>query len=93
SSTTDEDPTAHQLLSNSTLEHCLSMTSSPSGLPGLNQPFPSSGYFPFYRTVGELHTGPAMGDRFFTGIEGLENKEGGRGGETGTWSFGASCLV
>ncbi|KFW66169.1 hypothetical protein AS28_08186, partial [Pygoscelis adeliae] len=88
-----EDPTAHQFLRDSTSEHCPSTMAFPSGLPGLNQPFPFGGYFPYYRTEGELCTGPALGDRFFTGIEGLENKEGGQGGETGIWSLGASCLV
>ncbi|KAK4814793.1 hypothetical protein QYF61_027238 [Mycteria americana] len=93
SSMTDEEPRAHQVLRDSTSEHCLSRTSFPSGLPGLNQALPSVGYFPYYRTEGELCTGPALADRFFTGIEDLENKEGGQGGETGIWSLGSSCMV
>ncbi|KFO13216.1 hypothetical protein N312_01904, partial [Balearica regulorum gibbericeps] len=88
SSVTDEEPTAHQLLRASTSEHCPSTISLPNGLP-----FPSGGYFPYYRTEGELCTGPAQGGRFFTRIEGLENKEGGQGGETEFWSLNASCLV
>ncbi|KFW10659.1 hypothetical protein N327_03249, partial [Fulmarus glacialis] len=88
-----EEPTAHQLLRDSTSEHCPATTSFPSGLPGLHQPFPSGGYFPYYRTAGELCAGPALGDGFFTGTEGLENKEGGQGQETGSWRLGASCLV
>ncbi|KFV07383.1 hypothetical protein N340_09426, partial [Tauraco erythrolophus] len=88
-----EEPTAHQLLRDCTSGCCLSMTSFPSGLPGLNQPFPFGGFFPYYRTEGELCTPPAMSDRFFTGIERLENEEGGQGGERGIWSFGTSCLV
>lgn len=93
SSMTDEEPPAHQLLRDSTSEHCLSTISFPSGLSGLNQSSASGGYFHYYRTEGELCIGPAPGDRFFTGIEGLENEEGGQGGETGIWSLGASCLV
>ncbi|XP_074694524.1 uncharacterized protein LOC141929237 isoform X1 [Strix aluco] len=93
SSTTDEEPPAHQLLRDSTSEHCLSKISLPSGLLDLNQPFSSSGYFPSYRTEGELCIGPALGDRFFTEKEGLENKEEGQGGETSIWSLSASCLV
>ncbi|KFQ96367.1 hypothetical protein Y956_06225, partial [Nipponia nippon] len=88
-----EEPTVCQVLRDSTSEHRLSMTSLPSGLPGLNQPFPSGGYFPYYRTEGELCTAPALCDRFFTGTEGLENKEGEQEGETGSWSLGASCVV
>ncbi|KFO83489.1 hypothetical protein N320_10239, partial [Buceros rhinoceros silvestris] len=93
SSTTDEEPPAHQLLRDTTSEHCLSTISFSSGLPGLNQPFPSSGYVPYYTTEGVLCIGPALGHRFFTGIEGLENKEGGQGEETDTWSLCGSCLV
>ncbi|KFV56961.1 hypothetical protein N341_00648, partial [Tyto alba] len=93
SSVTNEEPPAHQLLRDNTSEQCLSLTSFPSELPGLNQPLPSSGYFPHYRTEGELCTGPALGDRFVTGREGLENKEGGQGRETGIWNLRASCLV
>ncbi|KFW95274.1 hypothetical protein N336_10275, partial [Phalacrocorax carbo] len=92
SSMTDEEPTAHQLLRDSTSEHCPSTTSFPSR-PSLNQPLPSGGYFPYYRTEGELCTGPALGDRFFTRTESLENKEEGQGGETGIWSLVASCEV
>ncbi|KFV50249.1 hypothetical protein N328_12390, partial [Gavia stellata] len=88
-----EEPTAHQLLRDSTSEHRPPTISFPSGLPGRNQPFPSGGYFPYYRTEAELCAGPALGDRFFTGIEGLENKEGGQGGEPDTWSLRASCLM
>ncbi|KFZ61411.1 hypothetical protein N321_14289, partial [Antrostomus carolinensis] len=86
-----EEPRAHQLLSTS--EHSPSMTTFPRGLPGLNQHFLSIGYFPYYRTEGELCTDPILGDRFFTGIEDLENKEGGQGGEAGIWSLSARCLV
>ncbi|KFQ08098.1 hypothetical protein N330_10804, partial [Leptosomus discolor] len=93
SPTTDEKPPAHQLLRDSTSEHCLPTTPFPSGLPRQHQPFPSDGYRPCYRTKGELCIGPALEDRFFTGIEGLENKEGGQGGEIGIWSLCASCLV
>lgn len=92
SSTTDEELPAHQL-PRDTSERCLSKISFSSGLPGLSQPFPSSGYVPYYRTEGELCIGPALGHRFFTRIEGLENKEGGQGEETGTWSLCSSCLV
>ncbi|KFQ88028.1 hypothetical protein N337_02994, partial [Phoenicopterus ruber ruber] len=88
-----EEPPALQLPRGSTSDRCLSTTSFPSRLPGLNRPFPSGGYLPCYRTEGELCVGPALGDTFFTRIEGLENKEGGQGGETGIWSLGASCLV
>ncbi|KFQ52099.1 hypothetical protein N334_02648, partial [Pelecanus crispus] len=95
SSMATEESTAHQLLRDSTSEHCPSTISFPSGLPGLlpDQPLPSNGYFPYYRTEGELCTGAALGDRFFTGIEGLENKEGGQEGGTGIWSLGANCVV
>ncbi|XP_037253340.1 uncharacterized protein LOC119152314 [Falco rusticolus] len=93
SSMTDEEPPAHQLLRDSTSEHCLVTTSFPSGLPGPNQPCPSSGYLPYYRTEGGLCTGPALGDRFFTGTEGWENKEGGQREETTIWSLSASCLM
>ncbi|KFZ60134.1 hypothetical protein N338_01644, partial [Podiceps cristatus] len=91
SSTTDKEPPAQHLPRDGTSEHRLSTISFPSGLLALTQPFPL--YIPYYRTEGELYIGPALGDRFFTGIEGLENKEGGQGGETGIWSLGASCLV
>ncbi|KFW04424.1 hypothetical protein N326_08916, partial [Eurypyga helias] len=82
-----KEPTAHQLRRDSTLECCLPTPSFPGGLPGLDQPFP------YYRTEGKLCTSPATGDRFFTRIEGLESKEGGQGGQTGIWTFNASCVV
>ncbi|KFR06843.1 hypothetical protein N306_11917, partial [Opisthocomus hoazin] len=88
-----EEPAAHQPLRDSTSEHSPSTISFPTGLPGLNQPFSSGGYFPYYRTEAVLCTGPALGDRFFTGTAGLENEEEGQGGETGTWSLRDSCLV
>lgn len=93
SSMTDEEPTNLQLLRVNTLERCLSTISFPSGLTGLNQPFPSEGYFPYYRTEGELCIDPALGDRFFTRREGLENKEEGQEEEPGIWSLSGSCLV
>ncbi|KFW79002.1 hypothetical protein N305_11410, partial [Manacus vitellinus] len=67
--------------------------SSPSRLPPLSQPLPPSGYFPYYRTEGEICTGPAHGNGAFTGTEGLETKEGRQRGGAGIWSLGASCLV
>ncbi|KFQ06373.1 hypothetical protein N329_04038, partial [Haliaeetus albicilla] len=93
SSMTDEEPPDLQLLRVNTFEHCLSTISFPSGLTGLNQPFPSDGYFPCYRTEGKLCIGPALGGRFFTSREGLENKEGGQEEEPGIWSLSGSCLV
>ncbi|KFQ56318.1 hypothetical protein N333_01704, partial [Nestor notabilis] len=90
---TDEEPPAQQLLRGSTTARCLSTSYFLSGLPGLNQPFPSSGYFPYYRTEGELCTDPVLEDRSFTRMKALEKKEGGQGGEIGIWSLRSSCLV
>ncbi|KFP04324.1 hypothetical protein N300_08555, partial [Calypte anna] len=89
-----EEPTAQQLLGDITSEHCPQMSSFPSGLPGLNPPFPSTGYFPYHRTEGELCTDPAgEPDRFFTETEDLENEEGGQGKEIGFWGLYSSCLI
>ncbi|KGL86996.1 hypothetical protein N301_09276, partial [Charadrius vociferus] len=89
-----EEPPGHQLLRDSTSEHCPSTITFLSGLLGLNQPFPSGGHFPYYRSEGELCPDPALGDGFFTGTEGLENTEGGQGEEEmGIWSLCASCTV
>ncbi|KFV09830.1 hypothetical protein N339_00969, partial [Pterocles gutturalis] len=87
------EPRAHQLLRDSTSGPCPPTISFSSRLPGLDQPLPSSGYCPYYWTEGLLCTGPALGDSFFTGMEGLEHTEGGQGGQTDIWSLGASCLV
>ncbi|KFQ19952.1 hypothetical protein N332_08027, partial [Mesitornis unicolor] len=89
---TEKEPTAHQPLRGSTSEHCLSMTFL-SGLPGLNQFFPSSGYFPYSRTEGELCTVPAPGDRFLLKTEDSENEEGGQVEETDIKSLCPRCLV
>lgn len=89
----DEEPPAQPLLRDSTTAHCLSTSYFPSGQPGLNQLFPSSGYFLYYRTEGELCTDPVLEGRFFTAMEALKNKEEGQGGETGIWSLSSSCLV
>ncbi|KAJ7421962.1 hypothetical protein WISP_39880 [Willisornis vidua] len=62
SSTTCEKPPPHQLLRATTSELSLPMTSLPRGLPRLNQPLPCCGYFPYYRTEGEICTGPAQGN-------------------------------
>ncbi|XP_027499555.1 putative protein FAM47C [Corapipo altera] len=67
--------------------------SSPSRLPPLSQPRPPSGYFPYYRTEGEICTGPAHGNGTFTGTEGPETKEGRQRGGAGFWSLSASCSV
>ncbi|XP_062494048.1 uncharacterized protein LOC134173730 [Pezoporus occidentalis] len=93
SPTSDEEPPAQPLLRDSITAHCLSTSYFPSGLPALNQLFPSSGYFPYYRTEGELCTDPVLEGRFFIGMEALKNKEAGQGGETGIWSLSSSCLV
>ncbi|XP_030360304.1 uncharacterized protein LOC115615819 [Strigops habroptila] len=90
---TDEEPPAQQLLRDSTTAHCLSTSYFPSGLPGLDHLFGFSGYFPYYQTEGELCTDPVLEDRSFTGMEALENKEGGHGGEIDIWSLRSSCLV
>ncbi|KFU83918.1 hypothetical protein M959_09651, partial [Chaetura pelagica] len=93
SSLTSEEPTAHQELGAITSEHRPSATSFPRGLPGLSQPLPSRGFFPYCRTEGELCTDPAPGDRFFSRTEGLENQEGSQGEETGLWSLYSRCLI
>ncbi|XP_061313024.1 uncharacterized protein LOC133271159 isoform X2 [Pezoporus flaviventris] len=89
----DEEPPAQPLLRDSITAHCLSTSYFPSGLPALNQLFPSSGYFPYYRTEGELCTDPLLEGRFFIGMEALKNKEAGQGGEIGIWSLSSRCLV
>ncbi|KAK2540801.1 hypothetical protein Q9966_004504 [Columba livia] len=43
SSMTDKQPRVHHLLRDRTFGHCSSTISFSSGLPGLNQPFPSTG--------------------------------------------------
>ncbi|KFP81611.1 hypothetical protein N311_10553, partial [Apaloderma vittatum] len=85
-----EEPPAHQLLGDPTSEHSLSVISCPSALPGLNQPFSSSGYYPYYRAEGKLCTDPTLG---VSGTEGWENKERDQGEETKFWHLGAGCLV
>lgn len=93
SSMTDKEPRVHHLLRDRTFGHCSSTISFSSGLPGLNQPFPSTGYFPYYRTEEELCPGPVLGDRFFPGIGGLVNKDGEERGETDIWSLSSNCLL
>ncbi|XP_071879389.1 uncharacterized protein [Anas platyrhynchos] len=93
SSMSTAEPTSHELLRDRASEKCLPATSFPSWLLGLHQPFSCGGYFPYYRTEGELCISPALCDRFLTRIEMLENEEGGQEGETRIWNFGASCLV
>ncbi|KFQ29317.1 hypothetical protein N331_07289, partial [Merops nubicus] len=92
SSMISEVPPAPQVLRDSPSEFCGSRISIPSGLPALNQTFPSCDYCTYYRREGELCVGPALEDRFFTKI-GLENKGGGQGGGPGVWSPCAGCLV
>lgn len=93
SSMSTAEPTSHEFLRDGASEKCLPATSFPSWLLGLHQPFSCGGYFPYYRTEGELCISPALCDRFLTRIEMLENEEGGQEGETRIWNFGASCLV
>nr|XP_021144943.1 uncharacterized protein LOC110359646 isoform X2 [Columba livia] len=93
SSMTDKQPRVHHLLRDRTFGHCSSTISFSSGLPGLNQPFPSTGYFPYYRTEEELCPSPVLGDRFFHGIGGLVNKDGEERGETDIWSLSSNCLL
>ncbi|XP_014803486.1 PREDICTED: uncharacterized protein LOC106891453 [Calidris pugnax] len=93
SSVADEGSSAHQLLRDSTSELAPSTTSFSRGLPGLNQTFSSGGYFPTYRTEGELCPDLAVGDGFLTETEDLENKEGEQEGETSIWDLCAGCAV
>ncbi|KFO69908.1 hypothetical protein N303_03169, partial [Cuculus canorus] len=88
-----KEPPAHQLPRDSTSGDHLSMISSPSAPPVLNQPFPSSEDFSRSRTEGELCIGPTLENKFFTGIECLENKEEGQRGQTGIWSLLDCCLM
>ncbi|KFP80542.1 hypothetical protein N310_13592, partial [Acanthisitta chloris] len=92
SSTNDKEPPAHQLLRASSPEHCLPVLSFPSSLPCLDQVLPSSGYLPYYRTEGEICTGPAQWNGSLTGID-LETKEGYQRGGTDIWSLGVRCLM
>ncbi|XP_061207974.1 uncharacterized protein LOC133211548 isoform X1 [Neopsephotus bourkii] len=89
----DEEPPAQPLLTDITTAHCLPTSYFPSRLPGPNQLFPSSGYFPYYETEGELCTDPVLEGRFFVGMKALKNKEAGQGGETDIWSVSSRCLV
>ncbi|KFO58293.1 hypothetical protein N302_12386, partial [Corvus brachyrhynchos] len=91
SSTSKEEPPAQQLLGASSSALCLPLASLPSELPHLNQPLPSSGYFPYYRT--EAGIGPAPRKGSFTRTEGLETKEGGQRGGPNVWNLCGSCLV
>lgn len=93
SSMANVEPTSQQLLGGSTLGSCLPAFPHPTTPPGLDQPFSSSGYVPYYRTEAELCVGPAVCDRFLTRTEVLENEEGRWVEEKNAWNFGASCLV
>ncbi|KFV61267.1 hypothetical protein N307_10082, partial [Dryobates pubescens] len=83
-----EQPAAHQQPRESTSEHCQPTRSFPGRLPGVQQPLPAGGY---YRTEGELCTGPILEDS--PRMEVLESKEGGERAETSLWSLFTRCLV
>ncbi|POI31987.1 hypothetical protein CIB84_004262, partial [Bambusicola thoracicus] len=93
SSMANVEPTSQQLLGGSTLGSCLPTFPHPTTPPGLDQPFSSSGYVPYYRTEAELCIGPAVCDRFLTRTEVSENEEGRWVEEKNAWNFGAICLV
>ncbi|TFK09551.1 ATP-binding cassette sub-family A member 13 [Platysternon megacephalum] len=66
SSMPNVEPSGSLLLTDSITENGGSEISLLNGLSRLNQPFSPTGYFPYYRTYGELLISPASHDGFST---------------------------
>ncbi|CAM4711433.1 unnamed protein product [Lepidochelys kempii] len=88
------EPSDSLLLNNSIAENCGSEISLLNGLSRLNQPFSPTGYFPYYRTYGELLLSPAPHDGFSTSTEAQDDvgsETAGKG--KSRWDFSGSCAV
>nr|XP_025036985.1 uncharacterized protein LOC112544638 [Pelodiscus sinensis] len=80
------------LLTDSIVGHCASEISLLNGLLMRNQPFSSTGYFPYYRTYGELLFSPAPQDGYSISTDaqaGVSSETA----EKSRWYFSGSCAV
>ncbi|XP_042707433.1 uncharacterized protein LOC101938691 [Chrysemys picta bellii] len=88
-------PSGSFLLTDSITENCGSEISLLNGLSRLNQPFSPTGYFPYYRTYGELLISPASHDGFSTSSTEVRDDVGSETAGKGKsrWDFSGSCAV
>ncbi|XP_039339855.1 uncharacterized protein LOC120369983 [Mauremys reevesii] len=93
SSMPSAEPSGSLLLTDSITENCGSEISLLNGLSRLNQPFSPTGYFPYYRTYGELI--PASHDGSSTSSTEVRVEVGSETAEKGKsrWDFSGSCAV
>ncbi|KAH1166718.1 hypothetical protein KIL84_015890 [Mauremys mutica] len=94
SSMPSAEPSGSLLLTDGITENCGSEISLLNGLSRLNQPFSPTGYFPYYRTYGELIS-PASHDGSSTSSTEVRVDVGSETTEKGKsrWDFSGSCAV
>ncbi|KAG6941158.1 hypothetical protein G0U57_007256 [Chelydra serpentina] len=88
------EPSGPLLSTDSIADNCGSEILLLNGLSRLNQPFSPTGYFPYYRTYGELLISPATHDGISTSTDAQDDvgsETAGKG--KSLWNFSGSCAV